>query len=298
VCICTNSDHLAECLFVDDTSDRCDACLNGGCCVRGDLNDPASFLCLCPPCYSGDRCQFDLNSFSFSLDQLFHSFLVSDQKNYAAISLIVASLLYFFIALLNNVFCFVTATQKACHRSSIAQYLLCLSIVNQTNITLLVARLIQISVKISAIAPPISIDDLLCKSLHYLLTSSSRLIYWLSACIAIERLYMTVFIRGQLLNNPRTARYLILSIAILILLTGVYEVPFIEFLSSLSASMSSMCVGRFPAHSRVMWSRVHWSVSILHMVTPLVINLMCTITISIIVVKKKMKTLSSAESEF
>jgi hypothetical protein len=265
--------------------------------VQGTIHDLTDFVCICPTCYAGDRCQFDLSSFSFSLDQLFHPYLLTSHKNQAAIALIVASLLYFLIALPNNIFAFVAVAQPSCRRSSIAQYLLCLSITNQLTLALLVARLIHIALKISGISTPMPIDLTLCRSLHYLLTSSGRLIYWLSACIAIERLYMTVVIRGNLLNNPRTARQLIALITVLILCTGAYEVPFIGFLPSLASGMASMCIGRFPVQSRSMWTFVHWSVSILHMGAPIVINLVCTISISIMIVKKKMKTVSPGQSE-
>jgi hypothetical protein len=290
MCFCLNRSNPAECLFREEVPEHCSNCLNGGRCIQGDLDEPKDFLCLCSSCYSGDRCQFYLNSFSFSLDQLFYSNLISTHKLRMVVALISASMLHFVLSLPNNIFVLATVKRPAFRRSSVAQYLLGMSISNQFNLAFFVARLTHLSLKISAINSPTMIDAFLCKSLHYLLTSSSRLVYWLSTWIAIERLYMTVVVQGKRLNNPHTARHIIAILMVLILTSGVYEILFIEFLPSLSSRMASMCIGRFPAHSQTMWSLVHWSVSLFHTGLPLVINLICTISISIVVVMKKMKT--------
>ena len=41
-------------------------------------------------------------------------------------------------------------------------------------------------------------NDGLCKSLNYFLTSSSRMVYWLTSLISIERMYMTLFVDLEL----------------------------------------------------------------------------------------------------
>jgi hypothetical protein len=297
VCYCDASRRLATCFRYDEDLDRCSSCLHGGRCVSVDRGDVRSSVCICASCYSGSQCQFNSNSFTLTLDQLFHADLVSHHKKGVVIALIVGSLLYFLIALPNNVFAFVTVSKPACRRSSIAQYLLYMSLMNQLNLGVLVARLTHISVKISALIPPSSIDKLLCISFHYLLTSSSRLVYWLSTWIAIERLYMTAVIRGDRLNNPRTARQLIVIIAVLVLSSGSYEARFIEFLRGQSSGSASMCIARVPAGSRNLWTRIHVSVSMLHTFVPFLINLGCTIAISILVVQRKIKTMSFDQSK-
>jgi hypothetical protein len=167
-----------------------------------------------------------------------------------------------------------------------------MSIANQLNLGLFVARLIHLSVKISALSAPMPVDGFLCKSFHYLLISSSRFVYWLSTWIAIERLYMTVVIRGGRLNNPRTVRQLIGIILMLVMGSGIYEARFMEFLPAQAPGSASMCIMRFSTNTRRLWTRIHLCVSIMHTAVPLLINMGCTMAISILVVQKKIKTMS------
>ena len=204
--------------------------------------------------------------------------------------LIVGSLFGFFFAIPNNLFAFVTLKRRQCLRTGIGQYLLYMSVINQINLGLLTARLIHMAVDITAVGASATWDDLLCKVLHYLLTSASRITYWLSSLIAIERVYMTVFLNGRWLKKPHIARRLIFVSIAGILITDAYEAAFIKSFSDVHGDHEVMCVSAFPVSHRSMWMRVHLLVSILNSLLPFLINLCCTVTIIIIVLKKKMNT--------
>ena len=83
-------------------------CLCNGRCLRGDPQRSKEFLCLCPSCHLGERCQFNTQSFVFTLAQLFSPDLFSTRQATTPSLLIFFSLLLFCLGLLNNLFFFVT----------------------------------------------------------------------------------------------------------------------------------------------------------------------------------------------
>ena len=298
LCVCVNNHTRVECFIYDQQLDRCSKCLHNGRCLRGDPTRSTDFVCLCPLCYSGGQCQFSSKSFSFTLDQLFYTDLVlSHRSRTVVILLIFFSALGFVLAIPNNLFSFVTFHQKSCLRNGVGHYLLTLSVISQFNLALLVVRLTHLSMKVVHQSSSPTINTILCKVLNYSLVSSSRMVYWLSSLIAIERVYMTLVLNGQWLKHPRIARRLILITLLTTLLSTAYEYLFFRSLSISDPTERSMCIFEFPHMYRSQWMIVHLLVSTLHSVVPFIVNLCSTITIGIMVVKKKMNTRRTQKSQ-
>lgn len=70
-CVCQVDRYRAECFGHNPLIDQYDFCLSKGECVKGDLYDPSNFLCLCPHCYEGQLCEFNMKAFGFTIDSLF-----------------------------------------------------------------------------------------------------------------------------------------------------------------------------------------------------------------------------------
>ena len=279
-----------ECFLYDDQLDRCEHCRADGRCLQGDPHRSKDFVCLCPTCYSGDRCQFNTKSFSFTLDQLLSPDLLSNGRQTTISLLIFFALLLFSLALLNNLFSFITLRRRPCLRFGIGHYLLWMSLVNQLNLLSFVARLIHLIMKITDGSSSSMLDDLLCKFLNYFLSSSTRLVYWLTSLISIERVYMTIFINGQWLKKPRIARRLILLTLFVVFLTDLYELFFYKSLPNLSSGQGSICVLEISKSDRTLWMTFHLLFLLLHSLLPFLTNLFSTIIIIVIVIKKKMRT--------
>jgi hypothetical protein len=128
----------------------------------------------------------------------------------------------------------------------------------------------------------------MCKISSYLLVSSTRIIYWFSSLIAIERLYVTLFFSGQWLKKPHTARRLVLIIILSILITSAYELVFIKSQISSDDGYSSMCVLNLPTNYSF-WKTWHLMITVINASIPFLINLTCTIAIIYAVAKKKVK---------
>ncbi|CAF1487199.1 unnamed protein product [Adineta steineri] len=288
LCLCSDNHSRAECFHYDDKLDHCSYCLSGGQCLKGDRFRAKDFICLCPSCHSGSRCQFNSKSFAFTLDQLFFGDLTSNDQNITVRLLIVIPILLFLIAIPNNFFSILTFRRQTCLTNGVGQYLLCMSIINQFNLGFLAARLVHLAMILTGLHTQPVLANYLCKILNYLLTSSGRMVYWLSSLVAIERAYMTLFLNGRWLKKPYVARRLIIITVAGILITGMYELFFVKVLFGVHHNNDGMCVLDFPITGRSAWDLAHSLISIMNSVLPLLINICCTITISCVIIKNKM----------
>ena len=293
LCICTENHSRVECFNYDDQLDQCEMCRSNGRCLQGNPTRSNQFLCLCPQCHSGRYCQFNTKSFSFTLDQLFSPDLLSHQRQTTTISLLIFfSLFTFLLAIPNNLFSLITLRRRSCLRHGVGHYLLWMSVINQFSLICLLARLLHLTLNITGTSSSSTTNNLLCKSLNYLLSSSTRMVYWLTSLISIERLYSTLSLRGQWLKQPRIARRLILLIFFTVFITDLYELFFYKSFSTQTdeETQGSMCVLDISSEDRFLWLTFHLLFLILHSLLPFLINLFSTITISLIIINKKIKT--------
>jgi hypothetical protein len=212
LCICDVNHSRAECFGYDHNLDQCSSCLSGGTCLS-ENRWRSNFVCLCRRCDSGKYCEFSSEYFSFTVDQLFSRNFLSKksiENQLTIVLLIFVSWFLFLIGLLNNLCCFVTFRCVKCLRNGIGHYLLWMSVTNQINLTFLALRLTHLTLNTTGFRSNSSVDRIFCKILNYLLISSDRIPYWFFSLIAIERVYITIFIRGQWLNKPHIAKRLLM----------------------------------------------------------------------------------------
>ena len=289
LCICGVNHSRVECFNYDDQLDQCSNCRANGRCLQGDPRLTNDFVCICPECHSGRQCQFTTKSFSFTLDQLFSSDLLSVDRRRTMSLLMFFPLFGFFLAIPSNLFSFLTLRRRSCLRQGVGHYLLAMSLVNQLSLALLAARLIHLSVivAISRSSSPL-IDDLFCKLLTYLLTCSTRLSLWLSSFVALERVYSVVLFNRHWFKQPHIARSLMFLIVLVVLLSACDELVFVKSFPIMENGKSTMCVIEYPFSHRSMWVSIHQIISVLHFLFPLLINVCSTLTIMGVVVKNKM----------
>ena len=292
LCFCDENHSHAECFQYDTTLDQCSFCLSMGQCLRGDPSDMDDFLCLCPACYSGRFCQFTSESFSFTLDQLFSTDLLSSNQFFrigTITYLIMISSIYFLLGLMNNLCSFRTFIRVNCQKNGIGQYLLLMTITNQISLTLLLLRLVHLIINLTNNNFSSQLNSILCSLLNYLLVTSSRLTYWLVSFIAMERVYTSLVLTGHYWNKPLMARRLSCLIVILVCITGAYEVFFMKSHSEFEHNHSiTLCILQFPFHHSA-WKSIHRIVTIFHSIFPFIINLISVIIIVRVVLKKKMR---------
>ena len=112
------------------------------------------------------------------------------------------SLLAFFLAVPNNLFTFVTLRRRVCLLHGIGQYLLWMSVINQLTLALLTIRLVQLVMTLTTFRSNQIVGDILCKLLSYSLTCGTRISYWVSSFVALERVFTTIFLSKQWFKQP------------------------------------------------------------------------------------------------
>jgi hypothetical protein len=287
LCICEENHSRVECFGYDHNLDQCSSCLNDGQCLKENRLG-SKFLCVCPKCHYGNLCQFNSEYFSFTVDQLFSTNLESKrskEKQITIFSLIFGSWLLFLLGLLNNICSFVTFRRSKCLQTGIGHYLFWMSVFNQIDLTLLALRLTHLTLNTTDFRSDPRVDKVFCKTLNYLLIAFSRIPYWFVSLIAIERVYTTFFLRGQWLKKPHIAKRLIMITVSIILITGSYELHFVE--SHIDTENGAVCMLHFRRDQHI-WTNIHKIVTVTHTIVPFLINICCTMTISCIIIRKKM----------
>lgn len=144
--------------------DHCTKCLSNRKCVKDDIHDDTDFICLCPRCYRGRLCEFNIHAFGFTLDSL----LIDCSRKMKIAYLSIVSLL-FFVGLFNNLCSFVTFKRPLPRKVGVGNYLLFITCLNQMSLLCLLGKFIQIIFEITNMNS--------CKIVPYLLSVFTRLTY-------------------------------------------------------------------------------------------------------------------------
>ncbi|CAF1340003.1 unnamed protein product [Didymodactylos carnosus] len=204
--------------FLTPSADKCSNCLAGGECLQGDLTDKSDFECICPWCYYGSICQHNSKLYSINLESLLTNDLFSSSSSFTVY--ICIPIILFLIGLISNFFCILTFNRPKPCLVGTGYYLLINSFTSQISLFVLLLKILYILLSIKRLIVNDLLNDILCKSLTFMLSVSTRISYWITAFVNIERVYVTQYPTGQWLKNPIVAKYLI--IALFVILTGLH----------------------------------------------------------------------------
>ena len=281
LCICEKDYYGAGCYGYNPSIDRCSQCLSNGYCLQGEVNVKNDFLCLCPRCYHGKMCEYSTELMSFTLDSL----IVKDiQKNYrVSIGVYVSIvLLIFLFGLFNNVGSFLTFIHRKVRKYGVGNYFLMISIIDQCSLLLLLFKIIHIILGTNGtLSSYESLNLYSCKVVSYLLSVFTRLSYWLTSFVTIERLCMVLFPTSATLKNPRLAFASSAFAVLMVCGMHVHEFLYyttIEDLSYTSANVT-LCVTSYTQSLVSTYNRVN---VLLHYFIPFLIQ---TISITIMLVR-------------
>ena len=288
--------HHAECFRYNRKIDQCNPspCLAGGQCLHGDQQNRTDFICLCPRCYYGSICQHNVKLFSFTIETLLTNDLHSTSiivQRFFVVALIIIPIILFSIGLMNNMLCFVTFNRPQPLAVGIGHYLRIGSIINQLTLLLLVCKFLHIVFSMKGLIIHHSINTILCKSISYLLSCLCRMSYWLMGMVAIERVYVTWFIKGTWLKSPRIAKRIIIAIILCILIFDLNEVIYYQSIEDPKASLtmnSTWCVTSYS----IAVSTYNQINNILNYILPFVINFLSTIILIVLIIKKRIRLLA------
>jgi hypothetical protein len=272
-CICQEDHYRAECFILDIEYDRCRKCLSGGKCLQGDLKTPNDFICFCPSCYQGHRCEFSMQAFGFTLDSL----LVNYSKEVKIIYVSIVCLL-FIIGLFNNICSFVTFQRPAPRKFGVGNYLLIVSCLNQIALFSLLFKFIEITVGI--------IDVGSCKAISYSLSIMTRSTYWLTSWITVDRLLMILFPTSSFVKNPRLSLGISVLTLLILFVMHIHEIIYYTIIEHLSTGLS-ICVTNFDTKLISNYNRIS---TLIHYLFPFFIQIICITLLIVLVARSRMKT--------
>ncbi|CAF1573307.1 unnamed protein product [Didymodactylos carnosus] len=225
-CLC-DPNNRAECFRFDKMADQCDHCLYGGRCLQGDLQDRTNYFCHCPQCFYGSICQHNTRLLSFTLESLLTGDLFSSSARIEQLSFVVYLLIpiiLFLIGFINNLLCIVTFIRPKPRQVGAGYYLLVNSITSQLSLFLLVLKIAHVLLSTKGLIMDDIANIVICKSITFLLSCSTRTNYWLTGLTTLERVYVTKYPTGLWLKNPKIAKRLIIIIFIGTFGSHVHEV--------------------------------------------------------------------------
>ena len=280
ICICTADFSRADCSLYNHSSDQCSVCLAKGYFVQGALDNSTDFLCLCSRCHSGKQCQYSNEFLSYTLDSLMITDLQEKHKLSTGIYVLIAVLI-FFIGLFNNLCSFVTFSRRKPCAFGVGIYLLAVSIADQCSLLLLVLKIIHVILGSDGnLFPYAAFNGYSCRIISYALSVFTRLTYWLTSFVALERLFVTLFPTSTLLKTTRLPIVVTLSTILIVSTMHLHEAWHYTTIAdhSYPSTNVTLCVTSYTESVVSTYNRVN---IVLHYIVPFLIQII-SITLMII----------------
>ncbi|CAF1645959.1 unnamed protein product [Adineta ricciae] len=235
LCICESNFRRVECFGYDRSLDSCSYCLANGRCLKGDLGNSSNLLCLCPYCHYGHLCQFNTRLLSFTLNSL-----IAPNSFFVRILYLNLIIVLFVIGFFSNICSILTFQRNNPRKLGVGNYLLILSIINQLCILFLALKIFQV-----VLETLVQFSNVIsCKMINYFLPVLTRINYWLSSWITIERLAIVLVPTMTRFRQPRFALSLSLLTVLIIHILHTHELIYYTV-------VQSMCVVNFEIHPGV-----------------------------------------------
>ncbi|CAF3898201.1 unnamed protein product [Adineta steineri] len=279
-CLC-DINQIAQCFLYDKTLDQCKHCLAQGQCIKGDTDTPSDYVCRCPRCHFGSICQHNTKLFSFTMESLLSPDLLSSSFIKKSVSLsmyIIVTALLLIFGTISNIFSFVTFRRPKTRLNGAGHYFFTSTIFSQLSLFCLLSKIIHIIINLRGLFVQPMVNTILCKILSFLLSSSTRICYWLIVFVNIERLYVTIYPTKRWLKEPKTAKKII--IFVIMLTCGVHIHELIQYTIVPDPKYTvhgKWCVTQF-SHSLQIYNQIN---TMIHYLIPCLVNLICTITLLI-----------------
>ncbi|CAF1072335.1 unnamed protein product [Didymodactylos carnosus] len=127
-------------------------------------------------------------------------------------------------------------------------------------------------------------NTILCKLITFLLSCFTRMSYWLTEYITIERIYVTYYSSGQWLKNPRTAKRIIIIMCICLLTSHVHEVTYHKVVPDPKyIQYDTSCVAQYPRVLSI-YSQVN---TFIHCIIPFLMNFISTLSLIMLNARKR-----------
>ncbi|CAF1424689.1 unnamed protein product [Adineta steineri] len=276
-CFCRQSHYGVDCFQYDLLIDKCNQCFLNGKCIKGDLENPDDFICLCRSCHQGRLCEFSLEAFGFTLDSLLISSLTIIQSIYIGLAFVL-----FIIGFLTNFCAFVTFKRKQSRKFGVGNYLLVTTILNQLSLFCLLFKFLHVLLGAKG-----KTNDISCKIISYLLSILTRSTYWLTSWITIDRLFIVLYPTSPILKKPMISIYIIIITLFILCLMHFHEILFYKTIHEQPNSSTLLCIPRFDENSIAIYNRIN---TLIHYLLPFSIQIISITLLIIHAARSRSKT--------
>jgi len=218
---------------------------------------------------------------SFTLDSL----IVKDvQNNHQILSAIYISIvaLTFLFGLFNNLCSFLTFIRPKPRKVGVGNYLLIISVVDQCSLLFLLLKVIHIILGSNGTLFYYEKLNLYsCQIISYLLSVFTRITYWLTSFVTIERLCTVLFPTSDTMKNPRLALGSSIFVILAVFSMHLHEVLHYTTITDLSYTSVNvtLCVTSYTQSAILIYNRVN---VLIHYFIPFLIQV---ISISVLIVQ-------------
>ncbi|UJR07018.1 hypothetical protein I4U23_011306 [Adineta vaga] len=276
LCICDEDHYRVECFNYDHNIERCSFCYAHGQCLIENRLRKDNYFCLCPSCRSGRLCQFIDDGLSFTL----HSALLRVSYVYQIIYCIMVFLMFIFGGMTNYA-TIITFSQSNLRKTCVGIYLLFFSIISQLT-------LLSLTLKSFQILLDFLINDILCKIISYVLSTSIRCSFWLISWVAMIRIFSILFPFSILLKNIRLTIIISLLTLIIIAIMDIHEL----FFYIKDPSGQSTCIVSYPS----IVSTYERITVILHYTIPFCIQILSITGLIILAARSRSRATNNSET--
>jgi hypothetical protein len=278
-CLCQTDHYRVSCLGYDTKLDNCEKCLSRGKCIQGNLNEPNNFICLCPFCHQGQRCEFNMQAFSFTFDSLLITYSKKMKLVYVILIFALVTIGFF-----NNLCCFITFKRRACRVFGVGNYLMTVTCINQIVLLCLLLKFILITFELSHV--------IACKAISFSLSVSTRLTYWLTSWITVTRLFIILIPHSVALKNPRMAIGVSTVTSLVLLGMHVHEIIYYTSIKHLPTGLS-ICVTNFDVDLISNYNQIS---TLIHYIVPFFIHVIAVTLLIFRIACSRKKTIGSKMS--
>lgn len=292
ICICEDEHYRAECFGYDLSYGVCSYCRSGGLCFDDFHTDHLTLICVCPRCYYGDFCQFSSELLGFTLDSLIINDLISNQKLASIIYIIIATLIIL-VGFFNNLCSCLTFIRPKPRQYSTGIYLLLISILNQCFVLIVFLKIIYIILGSNeTFFYHRNLNLYSCKILSFLLSSLTRIIYWLMSFVTIERMRIVSFVNTGRMKTPKVALSLSLLVTLIIAGMHIHELVYYSIFSDPSQPLSSIttCITNYMQSTVSTYNRVN---IIIHHFVPFLIQLFSILILIVQTARSRARTIQN-----
>jgi hypothetical protein len=301
MCLCTN-DRRANCFAFDhDMNYNCSElsyCENGGQCFQNAAECPTAAICACPKCFLGTRCQLSTRSFGLSLDiilgyQIRPGISYNNQPLSIKISGIL-TIIMLIIGLINGTFSILIFKRKIPCEFGCGIYLLMASIISILTMLLFALKYFLLILTQLAMVKDIGFLKGQCMIIDFLLKASLQIGDWLFACVATERLILTIKVNFKKTLSRKVAKWMVCFVCIFVIGTSIQE-PFYRKLITDEDENRIWCTVVYSNLYSNFLNKYTTIISVIHFIGPFIINIISSfgiITIAAVYRSKSQKKLS------